>query len=42
MRRRAAIAVAIMLSPELLILDEATTGLDVIVEADILKTLMEN
>ncbi|MFR5069803.1 MAG: hypothetical protein ACLTE2_08390 [Eubacteriales bacterium] len=41
MRRRAAIAVAIMLSPELLILDEATTGLDVIVEADILKTLME-
>lgn len=41
MKQRAAIATAMCLSPKLLILDEATTGLDVLVEADILKTIKE-
>jgi len=40
MQQRVFIALATMLSPDLLILDEATTGLDVIVEANILQTLL--
>lgn len=39
MRQRVMLALAIVLSPEFLIVDEPTTGLDVIVQHNILKTI---
>ena len=39
MKQRVSIALAVMYRPKLLILDEATTGLDLLVEADILGTI---
>ncbi|MBR5510381.1 MAG: ABC transporter ATP-binding protein [Lachnospiraceae bacterium] len=41
MKQRAAIAMAIMFHPKVLVLDEATTGLDLLIQAEVLGTILE-
>ena len=41
MKQRISMALAMLYAPKLLILDEATTGLDLLVEAEILGTILE-
>jgi peptide/nickel transport system ATP-binding protein len=41
MRQRAIIAIALALSPELIIMDEPTTALDVVVQREILREIMD-
>lgn len=41
MKQRVAIAMAIMFHPKVLILDEATTGLDLLIQAEVLGTILE-
>lgn len=40
MKQRAAIAMGIMFHPQILILDEATTGLDLLIQAEVLGTIL--